>query len=54
MMRPLTIAACLALTTAVAFADEPKQDPGHHRGYARHRRRYHGCRQGQCRHAASS
>jgi cytochrome c553 len=27
MMRPLMIAACLALTTAVAFADEPKQDP---------------------------
>lgn len=26
MMRPLMIAACLALTTAVAFADEPKQD----------------------------
>ena len=25
MMRPLMIAACLALTTAVAFADEPKQ-----------------------------
>ncbi|GAB3094757.1 c-type cytochrome [Lysobacter terrae] len=24
-MRPLMIAACLALTTAVAFADEPKQ-----------------------------
>ena len=27
MMRPLMIAACLALTTAVAFADEPKQEP---------------------------
>ena len=27
MMRPLTIAACLALTTAVAFAQEPKQEP---------------------------
>jgi cytochrome c553 len=27
MMRPLTIAACLALTTAVAFADELKQEP---------------------------
>ncbi len=27
MMRPLMIAACLALTTAVAFADEPQQDP---------------------------
>ena len=28
MMRPLTIAACLALTTAVAFAaDEPKTEP---------------------------
>ena len=27
MMRPLMIAACLALTTAVAFADEPKQAP---------------------------
>jgi cytochrome c553 len=27
MMRPLTIAACLALTTAVAFANEPKQEP---------------------------
>ncbi|HEU0307075.1 MAG TPA: cytochrome c [Lysobacter sp.] len=26
-MRPLMIAACLALTTAVAFADEPMQDP---------------------------
>ncbi|MFC5568860.1 c-type cytochrome [Lysobacter yangpyeongensis] len=26
-MRPLMIAACLALTTAVAFADEPKQEP---------------------------
>lgn len=27
MMRPLMIAACLALTSAVAFADEPKQEP---------------------------
>ena len=27
MMRPLMIAACLALTTAVAFADEPNQAP---------------------------
>jgi cytochrome c553 len=27
MMRPLMIAACFALTTAVAFADEPKQEP---------------------------
>lgn len=27
MMRPLMIAACLALTTTVAHADEPKQDP---------------------------
>ena len=27
MMRPLMIAACLALTTAVAHADEPKQAP---------------------------
>jgi cytochrome c553 len=27
MMRPLTIAACLALASAVAFADEPKQEP---------------------------
>ena len=25
MMRPLTIAACLALTTAVAFAQQPEQ-----------------------------
>jgi cytochrome c553 len=27
MMRPLMIAACLALSSAVAFADEPKQQP---------------------------
>jgi len=27
MMRPLMIAACLALTSSVAFADEPKQEP---------------------------
>jgi cytochrome c553 len=27
MMRPLMIAACLALTTGVAFAEEPKQEP---------------------------
>ena len=27
MMRPLMIAACLALSSAVAFADEPKQEP---------------------------
>jgi cytochrome c553 len=27
MMRPLMIAACLALTSAVAFADEPNQEP---------------------------
>jgi len=27
MMRPLMIAACLALTSTVAFADEPKQEP---------------------------
>lgn len=27
MMRPLMIAACLALTSAVAFADESKQEP---------------------------
>lgn len=27
MMRPLMIAACLALPAAVAFADEPKQEP---------------------------
>ena len=27
MMRPLTIAACLALTTAAALAQEPKQEP---------------------------
>jgi len=27
MMRPLTIAACLALTSAVAFADELTQEP---------------------------
>jgi cytochrome c553 len=27
MMRPLMIAACLALTSSVAFADESKQQP---------------------------
>jgi cytochrome c553 len=27
MMRPLMIAACLALTSTVVFADEPKQEP---------------------------
>lgn len=27
MMRPLMIAACLALTTSVAYADEPQQAP---------------------------